>query len=73
MSNYTPKSDLKVATGINTLKFAKETHLGNLKSDVDELDIDNLKIVPSALNDLKSKVDKLNVDKLETVPTDLKE
>ena len=36
--------------------------LANLKSDVDKLDIDKLKNVPSDLNNLKSKVDKLNVD-----------
>ena len=72
LTNLAPKSDLKVATGINTPKFAKEAHLDNLKSEVDELDIDKLKTVPSALNDLKSKVDKFNVDKLETVLINLK-
>ena len=72
MTNYAPKSDLKVATGINTPKFAKEAHLDNLKLEVDELDIDKLKTVPSVLNDLKSKVDKFNVDKLEIVLINLK-
>ena len=42
--------------------------LVNLKSDVDKLDIDKLKNVPSKLSNLKSKVDKLDVDKLVPVP-----
>ena len=37
------KSDLKRATGIDTLKFGKEVDLANLKWDIDELDIDKLK------------------------------
>ena len=41
----------------------KKVDLANLKSDVDELDIDKLKSVPSNLSSLNSKVDKLNVDK----------
>ena len=42
--------------------------LVNLKSDVDKLDTDKLKNVPSKLSNLKSKVDKLDVDKLAPVP-----
>ena len=41
------------------------------KSDVDKLDIDKLKNVPTNLSNLKSKVDKLDVDKLVPVPVDL--
>ena len=37
----------------------KKTDLANLKSDVDKLDIDELKNVPSGLSNLESKVDKL--------------
>ena len=37
--------------------FAKKTDLANLKSDVDELDNDKLKNVPSGLSNLKSKVE----------------
>ena len=40
--------------------------LANLKSDVDKLDIDKLKNVPSGLSSLKSDVDKLDIGKLET-------
>ena len=45
--------------------------LANLKSDIDKLDIDKLKNVPSNLSNLKSKVDKLDIDKLVLVPVDL--
>ena len=52
-------------------KFAKIVHLANLKSDVNKLDIDKLKNVPTNLGNLKSKIDKLDVDKLVPVPVDL--
>ena len=42
----------------------KKTDLASLKSNVDKLDIDKLKNVPSNSNNLKSKVAKLDVDKL---------
>ena len=66
-SNYATKADLKYATGVDTLDFAKKTDLAHLKSDVDKLDIDKLINVPSNLSNLKSKVDKLDVDKLVSV------
>ena len=59
MSNYATKADLKNATGIDTSKFAKKVDLANLKSDVDELDIDKSKHVPNNCSNLKSNVDKL--------------
>ena len=71
LSNYATKADLKNATGVDTSDFAKKTDLANLKSDVDKLDIDKLKNVPSNLSNLKSKVDKLDIGKLETTPVDL--
>ena len=48
-----------------------KNYLANLKSDVDKLDIDQLKNVPTNLSNLKSKVDELDVDKLVPVPVDL--
>ena len=36
LSNYTTKVDLKNATGIGTLKFAKKVQLANLKSEADK-------------------------------------
>ena len=64
LSNSATKADLKNATAVDTLDFAKKNDLANLKSDVDKLDIDKLKNFPSGLSNLKSKVDKLDVDKL---------
>ena len=71
LSNYATKADLKNETGLDTSTFAKKVDLASLKSNVDKLDIDKLKNVPSNLNNLKSKVDKLDVDKLVAVPVDL--
>ena len=50
------------STGVDTSKFAKKADLANLKSNVDKLDIDKLKNVPTNLSDLKSKVEKLDFD-----------
>ena len=68
-SNHATKSDLKSVTGVDASKFA---NLACLKSDVDELDIDKLKIVSSGLNSVKSKVGELDIIKLKPVPVDLK-
>ena len=38
--NYTTKVDLKNASGVDTSNFAKKTDLGNLKSNVENLEID---------------------------------
>ena len=57
MSNYATKADWKNATGVDTSKFAKKVDLGSLKSNLDKLDIDKLKNVPSNLSNLKSKLD----------------
>ena len=47
LSNYATKADLKNATGVDTSKFAKKVDLTNLKSDVDKIDVDQLKNIPS--------------------------
>ena len=52
-------------------KNAKKVDLASLKSNVDKLDIDKLKNVPTSLNNLKSKVDRLDANKLIPVPVDL--
>ena len=41
--NYATRTDLKNATGVDTLSFAKKIDLATLKSDVDQLDNDKLK------------------------------
>ena len=43
------------------------TDLAILKSDIDKLDIEKLKNVPSNLSNLKSKEDKLGVNKFVPV------
>ena len=55
LSNCATKADLKTATGVDASDFAEKTDFANLKSDVDKLDIDKLKIVPSNLNIWKAK------------------
>ena len=42
LSNYATKADFKNETGFDTSDFAEKTDLANLKSYVDELDIDKL-------------------------------
>ena len=64
LSNSAVKTHVKNAAGVDALSFAKNTNLANLKSDVDQLDIDKLKNVPSGLISLKSIIDKLDFDKL---------
>ena len=70
-SNYATKANLKSATVIDTSKFAKKIDIANLKSNVDKLDIDKFKNVPSGLSSLKGQVDKLDIGKLETTLADL--
>ena len=70
MYNSATKSNLKNTTGVDTLEFAKNHDLTILKSDVDELDIDEVKKVQSGITSLKGKVDKLYVDKLKPVTAD---
>ena len=71
LRNYATKSDLKNATGIDTSKLAAKSDLVSLKAEVDKLDIDKLKSVPTNLSNLKIKVDKLDIGKLETTLVDL--
>ena len=71
LSNFATKTDLKNATGIDTSSFAEKVNLANLKSNVDKLDIDKLKIIPTNLSNLKGKTDKIDVDKLVPFLVDL--
>ena len=69
--NYATKTDLKNVTGVDASSFSKQNNLANLKSDVDKLDIDKLKNLPTNLRNLKSKVDKLDVVTSVPIPVDL--
>ena len=71
LSNYVTKKDLRNVAGVDTSDLSKKTDLANLKFEVDKLDIDKLKNVPSGLNSLKNKVDKLDVNKIVPPSVDL--
>ena len=71
LSNYVTKVDSKSATVVDISYFSKTTDLASLKSDVNKLNIDKLKKLPSNLSNLKGKVDQLDIGKLETTPGDL--
>ena len=63
LSSYATKADFKNATSVDTKDFAKKTDLANLKSDVDNLDVDKFKNVPNNLGVDKFDIDNLDVDK----------
>ena len=65
LSNYATKIDIKNLSHIDTSNFA------SLKTEVDKLDNDKLKSLPTSLRRLKSKVYKLDIDKLTPVPVNL--
>ena len=62
MSNYARKSEVKETTG----------DIVSSKLDVDKLDTDKLKSVPTSLNNLESKANKTNTHKLKIVLVDFK-
>ena len=53
LPNYATKSDLKNATGIDTYKLSAKSDLVRLKAEVEKLDIDKLKSLPTNLSNLK--------------------
>ena len=65
------ETDLKNATGVDTSSFVKKIDLASFKSNVEQLDNDKLRNIPTNLSSLKSKVDKLDVDELVPVAVDL--
>ena len=56
LSNYATKDDLKNITHVDTSSFALKTNLTNLKSEVDKLDVDKLKPIPTDLSKLSDVV-----------------
>ena len=71
LSNYATKANLKNVADVNTSKFDKKFDIASLKSNLDKLDIDRLKSVPTNWSHLKNKVGNLDVDKLVSVSVDL--
>ena len=68
MPNYTTKVDLKNVTSVDTSKIVEKVGLASLKCNLDKLDIDELKNLPTNLSNLRSKID---IDNLVPVPADL--
>ena len=56
LSNYATKDDIKNITHVYTSSFSLKTNLPNLKSEVDKLDVDKLKPIPTDLSKLSDVV-----------------
>ena len=56
LSKYATKDDIKNITHVDTSSFALKTNLANLKSEVDKLDVDKLKPIPTDLSKLSDVV-----------------
>ena len=56
LSNYATKADIRNISHVDTSSFALKKNLANLKTEVDKLDIDKLKPVPTDLNKLSNVV-----------------
>ena len=65
LSNYVTKTDLKNVTHVDVSSFASKTSLASLKTEVDQLDIDELKVVPTDLSKLSNVVKNDVVKKTE--------
>ena len=65
MSNYATKTDFKNVTHEDVSSFASKTNLASLKTKIDELDINNPKIVPTDLSKLSIVVKNNVVKKTE--------
>ena len=53
LSIYATNKDIRNITHVDTSGFALKTNLAHLKTEVDKLDIDKLKILPNKLSNLK--------------------
>ena len=65
LSNYATTDDIKNITHVDTSSFALKTNLVNLKSEVNKLDIDKLKPIPTDLSKLSDVVKNDVVKKTE--------
>ena len=45
LSNYARKTDLKNVTHVDVSSFASKTNLASLKTEVDKIDADRLKLI----------------------------
>ena len=58
LSNYATKADIQNISHVNTSSFALKTNLANLKTEVDNLDINKLVPVPTDLSKLSNVLKK---------------
>ena len=56
LANYSTKDDVKNITHVDVSSFASKTNLAALKSEVDKIDVDKLKTVPTDLSKLSNVV-----------------
>ena len=60
LSNYATKDDVKNITHVDVSSYATKTNLAALKTEVDKIDVDNLKTVPDDLAKLSNVVKKVD-------------
>ena len=56
LANYATKDDVKNITHVDVSSYATKTNLAALKSEVDKIDVDKLKTVPTDLSKLSNVV-----------------
>ena len=56
LTNYATKTDLNNITHVDTSSFASKTNLAALKTEVDKIDVDKLKAIPTDLDRLSNLV-----------------
>ena len=64
LANYATKDDVKNITHVDVSSYATKTNLAVLKSEVDKIDTDKLKTVPTDLSKLSNVVKNEVVKKL---------
>ena len=57
LPNYASKDDVKNITHVDVTSFASKTNLAALKTEVDKLDVDKLKTVPTDLAKLTNAIE----------------
>ena len=65
LTNYATKTDLKNITHVDVSSFASKTNLAALKTEVDKIDTDKLKTVPSDLAKLTNAIENYVVKKTD--------
>ena len=56
LSNYATKDDVKNITHVDVSSYATKTNLSALKTEIDKIDVDKLKILPDDLAKLSNVV-----------------